>query len=145
MHDLKAGIEEELGRAHHQADIGGVAIAARQRLQGACTPAASLLDRCSATRTCPKVIEAFGSTELWRLRMSPGLIGTDAKTDIPLPDTVRGYYYPGTTHGGGRGGFRIEAAPSAYGLGRRRSGGKVERETGFEPATFCLGSRHSAS
>jgi hypothetical protein len=24
-------------------------------------------------------------------------------------------------------------------------GGKVERETGFEPATFCLGSRHSAS
>jgi hypothetical protein len=76
-------------------------------------PAASLLDRCSATRTCPKVIEAFGSTELWRLRMSPGLIGTDAKTDIPLPDTVRRYYYPGTTHGGGRGGFRIEAAPSA--------------------------------
>ena len=23
--------------------------------------------------------------------------------------------------------------------------GEVERETGFEPATFCLGSRHSAS
>jgi hypothetical protein len=23
--------------------------------------------------------------------------------------------------------------------------GKVERETGFEPATFCLGSRHSAN
>jgi hypothetical protein len=22
---------------------------------------------------------------------------------------------------------------------------EVERETGFEPATFCLGSRHSAS
>lgn len=70
---------------------------------------ASLLDRCNATKTCPKVIEAFGATEFWGLRMSPGLIGTDAKADIPLPANVRRYYYPGTTHGGGRGGFRIEA------------------------------------
>jgi hypothetical protein len=72
-------------------------------------PRASLLDRCTATRTCPKIIEAFGSAEFWGLRMSPGLIGTDAKSDIPLPDNVRRYYYPGTTHGGGRGGFRIDA------------------------------------
>jgi len=72
--------------------------------------AASLLDRCSATSTCPKVIEAFGSTEFWGLRMSPGLIGTDARADLPLPDTVRRYYYPGTTHGGGRGGFQVDAA-----------------------------------
>ena len=72
-------------------------------------PAASLLDRCTATRTCPRVIEAFGSSEFWGLRMSPGLIGTDATRDIPLPADVRRYYYPGTTHGGGRGGFRIEA------------------------------------
>jgi hypothetical protein len=73
---------------------------------------ASLLDRCLSTQTCPKVIEAFGSTEFWGLRMSPGLIGTDATRDIPLPDNVRRYYYPGTTHGGGRGGFRIDAAAS---------------------------------
>jgi alpha/beta hydrolase family protein len=65
----------------------------------------SLLDRCGATRTCPKVIEAFGATEFWGLRMSPGLVGTDATQDIPLPDNVRRYYMPGTTHGGGRGGF----------------------------------------
>jgi hypothetical protein len=71
---------------------------------------ASLLDRCTATKTCPKIIEAFGSSEFWGLRMSPDLIGTDAKSDIPLPDNVRRYYYPGTTHGGGRGGFRIEAS-----------------------------------
>jgi hypothetical protein len=45
--------------------------------------------------------------------MSPGLIGTDASRDIPLPDNVRRYYYPGTTHGGGRGGFRIEAAAAS--------------------------------
>jgi len=67
--------------------------------------AGSLLDRCAATHTCPKVIEAFGSTEFWGLRMSPGLVGTDAVKDIPLPDNVRRYYMPGTTHGGGRGGF----------------------------------------
>jgi hypothetical protein len=67
----------------------------------------SLLDRCAATRTCPKVIEAFGATEFWGLRMSPGLVGTDAKHDIPLPDNVRRYYMPGTTHGGGGGGFQL--------------------------------------
>ena len=75
-------------------------------------PAASLLDRCSATHTCPKIVEAFGSTEFWGLRMSPDLIGTDATHDIPLPDNVRRYYYPGTTHGGGRGGFQVEATAS---------------------------------
>ena len=76
---------------------------------------ASLLDRCTATHTCPKVVEAFGSAEFWGLRMSPGLIGTDATRDIPLPDNVRRYYYPGTTHGGGRGGFRLEAAGPGQG------------------------------
>jgi hypothetical protein len=74
-------------------------------------PRASLLDRCTLTRTCPKIIEAFGAAEFWGLRMSPDLIGTDAKADIPLPDDVRRYYLPGTTHGGGRGGFRVHSTP----------------------------------
>jgi len=73
---------------------------------------ASLLDRCAATRTCPKVIEAFGSTEFWNLRMSPGLVGTDAEADIPLPANVRRYYMPGTTHGGGAGGFERVQKPN---------------------------------
>jgi hypothetical protein len=76
-------------------------------------PVASLLDRCLASRTCPKVVEAFGSTELWNLRMSPGLVGTDAAADIPLPDNVRRYYMPGTTHGGGQGGFELAQRTSA--------------------------------
>lgn len=76
-------------------------------------PAASLLDRCSATSTCPKIVEAFGSAEFWGLRMSPDLIGTDAAADIPLPANVRRYYMPGTTHGGGRGGFRHAAGGPA--------------------------------
>jgi hypothetical protein len=46
--------------------------------------------------------------------MSPDLVGTDARADIPLPANVRRYYYPGTTHGGGRGGFAVDApAPPA--------------------------------
>lgn len=64
-----------------------------------------LLDRCRATNTCPKILETFGSAEIWNLRASFMLIGTDAKADIALPDTVRRYYFPAVTHGGGRGGF----------------------------------------
>jgi hypothetical protein len=68
---------------------------------------ASLLDRCRASRTCPRIMETFGAAEFWGLRMSPGLVGTDAKADIPLPSNVRRYYFPGVTHGGGRGGFQV--------------------------------------
>ncbi|PKB13516.1 hypothetical protein B0I00_3318 [Novosphingobium kunmingense] len=74
----------------------------------------SLLDRCQATSTCPKVIETFGSAEFWGLRMAPGLIGTRADRDIPLPSNVRRYYFPSVTHGGSYvGGFPMggEAVP----------------------------------
>lgn len=79
--------------------------------------ARSLLDRCAATKTCPKVIEAFGSAEFWGLRMSPGLVGTTVTADIPLPENVRRYYFPGTTHGGGRGGFALPTAGPGGGAG----------------------------
>jgi hypothetical protein len=68
-------------------------------------PAAGILDRCTATRTCPKVIEHFGSAEVWALKLTPEWVGTDAKADLPLPDTVRRYYIASSTHGGGAGGF----------------------------------------
>lgn len=48
--------------------------------------------------------------------MSPGLVGTKADTDIPLPPEVRRYYFPGVTHGGGRGGFQV-IAPGTAGRG----------------------------
>jgi hypothetical protein len=68
----------------------------------------SLLDRCTASGTCPKIIETFGSTETWGLRMSPNLVGTDARRDLPLPGNVRRYYFPGVTHNGSaRGGFPV--------------------------------------
>jgi hypothetical protein len=77
--------------------------------------AAGLLDRCSGTNTCPKIVEAFGSSEFWGLRMSPDLIGTDAVHDLPLPENVRRYYYPSTTHGGGRGGFPVDGVATPNG------------------------------
>jgi len=73
----------------------------------------SLEDRCNATHTCPKIFEQFGSTEFWGLRMSPDLVGTDAKGDVPLPANVRRYYFPGVTHGGGSGGFAVVARNAA--------------------------------
>lgn len=67
----------------------------------------SLLDRSRATNS-PKIIETFGSAEFWSLRMSPDLVGTNADQDIRLPANVRRYYLPGTSHGGGAGGFSTE-------------------------------------
>ena len=58
-------------------------------------PTAGLLDRCTATKTCPKIMETFGALEFWELRESPDLVGTDAKKDIPLPRNVRRYFFPG--------------------------------------------------
>ncbi len=68
-------------------------------------PVAGILDRCTATRTCPKVVEHFGSAEVWALKLTPEWVGTDGKTDLPLPDNVRRYYIASSNHGGGAGGF----------------------------------------
>jgi hypothetical protein len=74
----------------------------------------SILDRCRITQTCPKIMETFGAAEIWGLRASAMMVGTDAKADIPLPDTVRRYYFAGAQHGGGRGGFSLsgESVPA---------------------------------
>ena len=71
----------------------------------------SLLTRCRATETCPKIVETFGSAEFYSLRMSPDLVGTRADADIPLPSNVRRYYSPGVRHGGGSGGFEVDGKP----------------------------------
>ena len=67
--------------------------------------AAGILDRCMRSKTCPKVIEHFGSAEVWALKLTPEWVGTDGKSDLPLPDDVRRYYIASSTHGGGVGGF----------------------------------------
>ena len=74
-------------------------------------PQAALLDRCTATDTCPKIVDTFGSAEFFNQRASPTLVGTGADRDIPLPPNVRRYVFPGVRHGGGPGGFDAEPEP----------------------------------
>jgi len=74
-------------------------------------PAWGLLHRCSASKTCPKITETYGGPEVWYSRGSTGISGTDAKVDIPVPPNVRRYYFAGTTHGGGDGGFALTQPP----------------------------------
>lgn len=75
----------------------------------------SLLDRCTQTKSCPKIIETLGSAEFWGLRLSPGFVGTDARSDIALPANVRRYYFPSTAHGGSMGNGFIAAGDMIFG------------------------------
>jgi hypothetical protein len=75
-------------------------------------PTGSILDRCNATQTCPKIIEHFGGSEVFALKMTTEWVGTSADADIPLPANVRRYYVPSTTHGGGSGGFNENIPPN---------------------------------
>ncbi|MBI1779699.1 MAG: hypothetical protein HYR63_30575 [Proteobacteria bacterium] len=82
-------------------------------------PEAGILDRCTASNTCPKIIEHFGAAEVWGLKLTPEWVGTSGDADIKLPDTVRRYYIPSTQHGGGSGGFTttVAAAPACPSAG----------------------------
>ena len=82
-------------------------------------PSRGILDRCTASHSCPKVFEHFGSAEVWGLKLTPEWVGTAADADIPLPDNVRRYYIPSTQHGGGPGGFSttLLARPSCPSVG----------------------------
>ncbi|MBM4183991.1 MAG: hypothetical protein FJ207_07160 [Gemmatimonadetes bacterium] len=93
------------GAQMYDAGIEGVVWWSSYEDQARGHPAASILDRCTATGTCPKVVETFGSAEFFNQRASPTLVGTSADRDIPLPPNVRRYVFPGVRHGGGPGGF----------------------------------------
>ena len=100
-------------------------------------PEAGILDRCTATNTCPRIFEHFGSAEFWGLKISPSFVGTSADKDIPVPANVRRYYIGSTAHGGGDGGFSTNAeappaCPSAgYGRGLLADNPMPQRETVF--------------
>lgn len=64
-------------------------------------PADGILHKCTATSTCPKVIETYGALEWYALKASPDHLGTTAAADLLPPANVYSYYFPGTTHGGG--------------------------------------------
>ena len=98
-------------------------------------PAAGILDRCTASHTCPKIIEHFGAAEMWGLKLSPSFVGSGGDKDVPLPANVRRYYIASTQHGGGRGGFDVNPAASpacpgtGYGQGSLPANPLPHRET----------------
>ena len=57
-------------------------------------PTASLLDRCRATGTCPKIMETFGASEFWGLRMSPGIVGPTQDATFPCRRTFADITFP---------------------------------------------------
>lgn len=78
-------------------------------------PTTGILARCNATSTCPKVIEHFGGSEVFALKMTTEWVGTSANADIPLPDNVRRYYVSSSTHGGGNGAMTQNSSPNGAG------------------------------
>ena len=81
-----------------------------------------ILTRCNLTNTCPKIIETFGGAEVFSLKMTPSWVGTDPKNDIPLPDNVRRYYLPSSTHGGGNGAMDQSPSPTGASCPGNNSG-----------------------
>ena len=65
-------------------------------------PRNGLLHLCTMTHTCPKVMETFGELEFYGEKMGPDMTGycVVCRFDIPKPDNVYRYYFPGTSHGG---------------------------------------------
>ncbi len=105
-----------------------------------------ILDRCSLTNTCPKIIETFGGAEVFALKMTTSWVGTDPKNDIPVPDNVRRYYLPSSTHGGGGGGFN-EAIPDVgascpgnnWGIGTLRANPVPATQLVNQPTKAAMG------
>jgi Alpha/beta hydrolase domain/FG-GAP-like repeat len=75
-------------------------------------PANGMLHRCTATGTCPQILETFGSAEIYSEKMHASLCGFTCVADIPLPPNVYRYYSPGATHGGGTVSFTWSAPGS---------------------------------
>ncbi|MFO1184560.1 MAG: alpha/beta hydrolase domain-containing protein [Bauldia sp.] len=60
---------------------------------------AGILDRCTATNTCPKIVHAATALEVWELRQSLGFTDPLGIRDIADPPNVRSYIMASTQHG----------------------------------------------
>jgi hypothetical protein len=58
-----------------------------------------ILDRCTATMTCPKIVHAATALEMWELRQSLGFTDPLGMKDIEEPANVRSYIMASTQHG----------------------------------------------
>lgn len=57
-----------------------------------------VLDRCTATNTCPRIVHAATVLEMWEGRQSLGFTDPLGLRDIPDPDNVRTYIMASTQH-----------------------------------------------
>jgi len=57
-----------------------------------------ILDRCTATNTCPRIVHAATALELWELRQSLGFTDPLGIQDLPEPPNVRSYIMASTQH-----------------------------------------------
>ena len=61
----------------------------------------SVLDRCEATNTCPRIIHAATALEVWEGRQSLGLTDPLGERDLPEPPNVRSFIMASTQHSTG--------------------------------------------
>jgi Alpha/beta hydrolase domain len=57
-----------------------------------------ILDRCTATNTCPKIVHAATALEMWELRQSLGFTDPLGIRDLIEPPNVRSYIMASTQH-----------------------------------------------
>ena len=57
-----------------------------------------ILDRCTATGTCPKIVHAATALEMWELRQSLGFTDPLGTRDLDEPANVRSYIMASTQH-----------------------------------------------
>jgi len=57
-----------------------------------------ILDRCTATNTCPKIVHAATALEMWELRQSLGFTDPLGTKDLDEPANVRSYIMASTQH-----------------------------------------------
>ena len=57
-----------------------------------------ILDRCTATNSCPKIVHAASSLEMWELRQSLGFTDPLGTKDLAEPANVRSYIMASTQH-----------------------------------------------
>jgi hypothetical protein len=59
-----------------------------------------LLDRCTATKTCPKIIQTVTDTEYWQRGMSLNTADAAGTHDLEIPGNVRIFHMTGSQHTG---------------------------------------------
>ena len=72
-----------------------------------------IMDRCTESGTCPRLIHAASALEMWEGRQSLALTDPLGRADLPEPEWVRQYLLAGTQHGAWAG--RLPTDPAVIG------------------------------